>query len=592
MADDTERRLRDALRDASLPQAPESLRVAVQAVVARPPVATPHGRLWPRVLPAVAAVAAVALVVVVATGGFGRLATTASSASPSSVAPSATPEPTEPVATQVVAGPPAPPTSVRVLTAVQLYAEITATRAGTIAAHDVVANVAAIQMEGGVEACAEPAGTCTQVAVLDGFGPAGVITVRTEDAVLPPPLAADDLKAPLALRLVPGGAIELLGHVDLAGGSGAVDLERLRSQTAATPAGRVVAVLAWLQGSELATLCPASAGAVEPFICPGTGSFLTPNGSSIATSLHVGEADGYRRFAPSPLVDGAVGVPRLGMYLVRMVAVDTAGCPACRGWLLVGRLDATARVAASGSPLPTGGPQVYTTADLETVLSADRAAWVGRAVIVSGGVSAAPVGDSCDVIVPTLSLAPRLCAFGRLDGTIEDLWASPYTITLASLGSGPPFTGTFALRVLPAGLEYLGPMGTGGTGDVTATLDDLTTLAAGPPQGPVVLVVSAWLGTSGPLPCPSAPGSAPPPDTPFGTGCPTSWLAPSNEGADFSVPTGSVPVQYGAYHDFAPGATADSRDPKFGTYVVRLVTDTRQGTDGPLGWQVVGRFSP
>lgn len=594
MADDTERRLRDALRDASLPQAPESLRVAVQAVVVRAPVATPHGGRWPRALPALpalAAVVAVAVVVGVATGGFGRLGTTVSSASPSSVVPSATTAPTQPVATQVPE-PPAPPTSVRVLTAVQLYLEITATRAGSMAAHDVVANVDATPMDGrgGVEACAEPAGTCTQVAVLDGLGPNGVITIRSEDAVLPPPVTADDLKAPLALRLVPGGPVELLGHVDLAPGTGAVDTAGVKALTATTQPGRVVAVLAWLQSALSPSCGPMMIDVPDPFACPGEPSFLadspvnasTGNGFSIPdTAVQVG-AFAYDKFAPSPVVDGTVGVSRRGMYLVRLVAVDTAGCRNCRGWLLVGRLDATPAPPSSTPTPPAGTVHVYTPAELEASLTRDRASMVGQVVFVEGHVDGSVLACAPE--------APR-CQIGRLAGTSDTVIATRYTRSLKA-NPGPAATNVIAIRVLATELEYLGWMGTGSTGDATATLDELKTIAAGPPQGPVVLVVSAWLGTSGPLPCPSVPGSPPPPDTPFGNGCPSSWLAASGDGTGFTMPPGGVPVQFGAYLDFAPGATADSRGPKFGTYVVRLVTDTRQGAEGPLGWQVVARLNP
>lgn len=592
MADDTERRLRDALRDANLPQAPESLRVAVQTVVASPPAPAPSRRPWPQLLPAIAAVVAMAVIVGITTGGFGRLGATVSSASPSAAVPSGTAASATAPGTTQAPEPPAPPASVRVLTAAELETELLAVRGSILAAHDVVANVGASPTHDRVVSeCAEPLGACTVVAVLDGFGPAlGTITIRSENAVLPPPVTADDLKAPLALRLVPGGPVELLGHVDLASGTGAVDTASLKAQTATAKPGHVVAVLAWLQSALSPSCGPMMVDVPNPFVCPGEPSFLadspvnasTGNGFSIPdTAVQVG-AFSYDKFAPSPVVDNMVGVSRRGMYLVRMVAVDTAGCPKCRGWLLVGRLDATTAAPTSTPTPPADTVHVYTPAELGGSLTQDRASMVGRVVFVEGHVDGSVLACMPD--------APR-CQIGRLAGTSDTVIATRYTRSLMA-NTGPAATNVIAIRVLATELEYLGWMGTGSTGDATATLDELKTIAAGPPQGPVVFTVRAWLGTSGPLPCPSAPGSPPPSDTPFGNGCPSSWLAASSEGTGFSMPADGVPVQYGAYQDFAPGATADSRDPKFGTYVVRLVTDTRQGSDGPRGWQVVGRLYP
>jgi hypothetical protein len=50
-------------------------------------------------------------------------------------------------------------------------------------------------------------------------------------------------------------------------------------------------------------------------------------------------------------------------------------------------------------------------------------------------------------------------------------------------------------------------------------------------------------------------------------------------------------VQYSAYDDFAR-ASGGSGDPVQGTFLVRLVADTRQGINGPRGWQVVARLAP
>jgi hypothetical protein len=603
MTDDTERRLRESLRSASLPGAPESLHDALRAVAASPAAVPPH-RTWLRALPALAAVVVLAILAGVISGGFGRFGPAVANGSPSGVAsgapslgpsgvPSQTPMPTP----TIPPSPAAPATSVQLLDAAALRADIGAVRSGTVVAHDVVVNVGADPTRlptPTTRECADPLGTCSVVGVLDGFDAAtGVITTRAEAQTLPPPTDAADLRAPLALRLVPGGPIELLGHVDLAGGSGVLDTAGLKALTATATPGHVVAVLAWLQSALSPSCGPAMPDDVpNPFICPGEASVLTDtptpvshgNGWSIPDSAVRVQYAGYHQFAPSPFEEGDAGVPRRGLYLVRMVAVDNADCQACRGWLAVGRLDAQpASASASDSPAVNAGVKVYAAAELASLLAGGRAAWVGKAVLVDGQLTQAAEGPC--------STPPPGCPIGTLAGTSERVVGTPYTLALLG-GTGPSPNADMAVRVLDQGLEYLGWMGSAGGQDFQATVGDLAGEISNPASGPLTFIVSAWLGWSGPLPCPLVPGSPPPEDTPFAT-CPSAWLAgTATPLGTTSPPVDAVAVQWQAYQAFAPGATVGSAEPKYGTYLVRLVADTRKGPDGPRGWQIVARLSP
>jgi hypothetical protein len=593
MTDDAERRLRDALHRVDLPAAPASLRESVRAVAAQPsPRRLPSPRWWSpsRWAAPVAAVAVVAIAVAVVATGLLRL-DRSSSATPAP--PSATAVPT----------PAVPPMTVEVLDATHLGAAIRDVRGGAAAAHDVIADVGVdpgTTPAPATRECAEPLGTCTVVGVLDGFDAVvGVVTVRSQDGVLPPPTSPADLQGPLALRLVPGGPI--------AGSLSALDVPALSAATATAAAGHVVAVRAWLEGVSVPSCGPAQPADVPyPFSCEGERSFLSPDavkpatGTAISAVVNVPasavrvQAFAYDAFAPRPVYDGLNNEPRLGLYLVRMVAVDNADCPACRGWLVAGRLDAASTSTASGSPPPNAGVRVYSAAELATALADDRSSLLGKAVIVDGRVVPGTAG-------PCASPAPgsndgATCPLGTLDGTEERVVASPFTASLLLPDTDYPVNNVMAMTVRDDGLEYLGWMGYVNGTSFNATLADLADPRS-QARGPETVIVSAWLVANPPIPCPAPLDPMPAADTPF-QACPGAWLTPTAEvpwtsnSVDTNGPADGVRVQWGAYADFAPGAVSTSGEPKYGTYLVRLVTNTAIGPDGPRGWQVVGRLSP
>jgi hypothetical protein len=615
MTDETERRLRESLRGADLPGAPETLRASMREIPSSPVPASAR-RSWMRSAWAVPALAAVVVVAVIAgalSGGSGRIGAAVSSASPSALA-SAAPSGQSALPATSVPSSAAPPTSISVLDAAGLRTELDAIKAGTVAAHDVVADVSVdpsqVPSPRTVE-CQQPLGTCTVIGVVAGTSQA--VTVRSQYGVLQPPTAGGGLDTPLALRLVPGGPIELLGHVDLANGSAPLDTAGLKSQTDSATPGHLVAVRAWLSGINGMSCGPMQPSDVPaPFTCRGDPSFLNdqpvagatiddhpsaaPGSSMTPTRVITGsipdsavpvQAFAYGSYAPSPATpDGINDAPRQGLYLVRMVAVDNADCPKCRGWLMVGRLDARPP-AADPSAQPNAGERVYSTPELAVLLEGDRAAFVGKAVFVDGTITGWP--GSC------ASADPRnadQCSVGTLDGTTEPVVASRYTTRLVGADASLPPNGQMAFRVLATGLEYLGSMGFGGAGvDFQAPVSQLAGDFSNN-QPLLTFIVSGWLGWSGALPCPSQPGSPPPADTPFGK-CPYAWLAATAAApGTSSPPADSVPVQWQAYQDFAPSGTLGSTQARYGTYLVRLVVDTRQGINGPRGWQVVARLAP
>jgi hypothetical protein len=607
MSDDFERRVRDALRAAPLPPAPDTLRAAMRKVASTPPA----GSRWPgrrlRVVSGIAVAAAVVVVVagIAGIGGLGRVTgpgqpTPGTTTGPMDRTPG--PAATPSLSVSVLA----PPSSVHVLDPAELRAAIAAQQAGGLAPQVVVAGVDIIRNDltlgpgPATRECADPIGSCAVIGSLAGLG--DPVTIRTEPDVVPPPITLADLRGPVAIRLAGSGPIEYLGHVDVAPGTGALDVPALLAATSTAAAGRVVAVTGWLEGSEGLTCGLAPPDTVpEPFRCAGLRAFISADpvkpmtvsgsqtiGSVPASAVRV-QYGAYDSYAPSPASDGINAEPRLGLYLVRAVVAPSAFCPDCRGWLVVGRLDAAATAVASPSALPSA--TVRSADELEALLATNRDAWVGKPVLVDGR-----------VVPGTEKTVCIACDFGTLDGTTERVFADAYTASLLLPDTNYPTNGVMAFTVRADGLEYIGYMGSVDGSDYVATLADLQDpmhLA----RGPETFIVSGWLVEEGPIPCPAPPSPFPPQDTPFET-CPAAWLTqdevqPVSGTATWipvTEPANAIRVQWGAYGTFAPdpssAAFPSATEPRFGTYLVRLVTNTAIGPNGPRGWQVVARLAP
>ena len=271
MSDRIEDRLRSALRDMPLPEAPETLRRALEAVPGQGPGARHVRRtaIWRRL--AVLGLAAGFLVAI--GGGIVLIGMTHVPAVPGiSVVPGASGSPT-------ASTPAEPPGSVAVLDPAQLAAEIAAQRAGGLAPETVVTVVGidpARTPDPTTRECS-PQGSCRVIGVLVGFeDPVGTVTIRVDDQAVPPPTAAADLAGPVALRLAGSAPIEYLGRVDLAAGSGRLDVSGLLAATATATPGRVVAVDGWLVGIEAFPSCGPyqDPPLVPPFSCPPNRSLL------------------------------------------------------------------------------------------------------------------------------------------------------------------------------------------------------------------------------------------------------------------------------------------------------------------------------
>ena len=325
---------------------------------------------------------------------------------------------------------------------------------------------------------------------------------------------------------------------------------------------------------------------VKPLSPLGSGRFDPPEGSVFV------QTGAYDQYAPGPADDGVNFEPRHGTYLVRMVAYEAINCVGCRGWLVVGRLDTTPAPVATASVAPGTDVTVRSAAELAALLAADRASLIDRPVFVDGRVVPG--------LAPTCTPAAATCDLGTLEGTDERVTASGYTSTLLLPDADFPTNGVMALVVRTNGLEYLGWMDRGG---LVASFANL--LDSGQPRGPLTYIVSGWLiDTPGAYACP-AQVYVPPPDTPFQT-CPWAWLTRDrvqpvtvnpDGGSSMAPPPNAIRVQPTAYSEFAPDPQPEpgggANQPRFGTYLVRLVTNTSSTDALPeRGWQVVARLSP
>jgi hypothetical protein len=598
MSDDLERRLRAALHDASLPGAPSSLRSALLTV---PDAAAAKDRQtprWQRLPLALAAALIIGVAGVAGLGVLGKLPVGPVGPSPSDLL--------------------APPASVQVLDATQLAAAIAAQRAGGLEPQVVVTSVrvdANMLSRLTLRECGQPIGSCAVIGVLDGMhDPDGTVTIRMPaegSGDLPTPTTAADLAGPVALRLAGMAPIEFLGHVDLQGPAGQVDVPALLAATTTARAGEVRAVDGWLVGISAPSCGPVMPSGLPlpaPFACPSSRSILTaspvapvvPEGSNgfrvvmPADAVPV-QAFAYESYAPSPASDGMNAVPRRGLYLVRMVAVDTAECPACRGWLIVGRLD----VAPAPAAAPT--PSAESTSNALYVLSAAQAADflatlqrpLGRPLAIDGQL-ALDATRNC-------AASDAWCVLGHLDGTNEPVFAASYTMALMPPDYDYTSNRVMAFVVESTGLQFLGYIGYHDGVSFEFPMSSLTDLTQ-QPRGPMVVAVRGWLVAGPPMPCP-APLPGTPPNTPF-VGCPGAWLTPdavqpwfwNGDQIGYRQPDRALLVQYGAYRDFAPNPVSGSdgfTEPRYGTYLVRLVTDTREPeATAPRGWQVIGRLDP
>ena len=434
----------------------------------------------------------------------------------------------------------------------------------------------------------------------------------------------DPMTGTMAFKVLPDGLFERDNGLEYLGrmGSGAdgngfqATLAELRSPWDASHALATFIVSGWLVAAQNMR-CAAPAGPTPPPDTPFSGcgkAWLTPTPEQVMTvagneALFTPPMDGvmvqlgaYQDFARDPSTE-FVREPRYGTYVVRLVVDTREGASDRVGWQVVARLDAgsTSTAPPSATPPTNTGVRIYTTAELVSSLTSDRKSLEGKAVLVAGTVTRRPVGDSCDVAVAPGG-SSRVCLFGALDGTSEDVYASSYAASLTAAPPGESLAGTFALRVLPGGLEFLSGMGHGPGGvDFTASIPELVRLAVTKPTDTTSsgFIVVGWLVATPPLRCPPE-SPAPVPDTPFGN-CESAWLLPVAEqittitGNSMSVvpPNDGIRVQWSAYADYAPNpSTTAVPEPRHGAYLVRLVVDTRQGPDGPVGWQVVARLAP
>jgi len=592
VSDDIERRVRVALRSAPLPAAPQSLRATLLGVPSDAGTATTRANRAPGWLIPAAVVGAVVMALAGILGTGRQFSPAGLSANPTGAGPE-------------------PPTDVHVVSAAELKTVVAAQRAGGLAPQDVVVDIAidaTRQTPPLTRECA-PVGTCQVIGTLDGFSdPDGTVTIRQEEFVLPPPTKPADLRPLIALRLSGTAPIEYLGHVAL--DRGAKEPSSVAEALATTPTaadGQVIAVDGWLEGIGVGFSCgpaPMPGPPVpEPFRCHVTPMLttepvkpVTRSGNGYSLSFPPGsipvQEGAYEQYGPNPASDGTNDEPRRGLYLLRMVVHDAVNCPGCRGWLVVGRLDATTTPTPSAPS--TAGVTVRSAAELAALLQADRSVWVGRPVFVDGHVVPG-IAHGCQ--------PDSTCQIGILDQTDERVVASAYTASLLLPDTDYPTNGVMAMIVRNQDLEYPGWMGYNDDNTFTFPVDKLVD-----PQhmarGPETVIVTGWLIDSGaPLRWPPPAGSPPPADTPFET-CPFAWLSRdesqpvtvTSDGRSVNPPPNAIRVQPAAYMEFAPdpafAANGVAHIPRHGTFLVRLVSNPPSAVDPQRGWQVVARLDP
>ena len=259
----------------------------------------------------------------------------------------------------------------------------------------------------------------------------------------------------------------------------------------------------------------------------------------------------------------------------------------------------------STAPSPATDVRVLDVAELRAAIAAQRAGGLApQHVIADVAIDAArrtaPLSRECDP-VGHCQVIGTLAGFEDPDRTIairqEDLILPP-PITPADLR--PPV----ALRLSGQGpIEYLGYMGYAEDNTFVRPIETLLDLSQ-MPRGPLTVIASGWLVDGGPvIPCPSQVPDVPP-DTPFEI-CGDAWLSrdefqpvASGSGGGWTVaaPPVAIKVQPRAYWVFAPNpafaADGVAHRPRFGTFLIRLVSNPPLATLPERGWQIVARLEP
>jgi hypothetical protein len=491
-------------------------------------------------------------------------------------------------------------TSVSVMTAAELRAAIDEERGGGLQSRYVVADVSidASRKPAPIARECDPVGQCEVIGTLAGFDDSAVVAVHHEERILPPAMDAASLTSPVALLITGRGPIEFLGHLNASpSGSTTWSVADALDATRTAPDGQVIGVDGWMEEAEEPSCGPAwEVTPPKPFDCIAIHSYITPSPRALASPFgengwSIGApADGislqmgaYGELAPNPDWSDVNAVPRKAIYLLRMIAYDGPGCVGCRSWLGVGRLDA-GPAHATGSP----GPIVRSAAELEQLLSSDRPAWVGKLLWVDGVVTPGQ---------PVVCAGPNACVLGMLEGTPEAVVATPFTISQMPAEAAFETQGVILVEVLSDGLEFVGDPGATQDGSAVYSVASLSDPLVTNHVPLLTVEVRGWL-VRGPIySCPTVVEAGA--GTPFQNCPPPDRIAAAeptaNDGVEWTGPGPWVDVQPGAYDGFAPNpqvaGVGTLMEPRLGTYAVRLISVTVDGTT-LVGWQLVGRVEP
>jgi hypothetical protein len=264
-------------------------------------------------------------------------------------------------------------------------------------------------------------------------------------------------------------------------------------------------------------------------------------------------------------------------------------------------------VGATAGPTGTDVAQVtdvpvMTTAELKAAIAAERAGSLApRVVVADVAIDASrqtpPLTREC-VPVGTCQVIGTLDGFGDPVGTV--------TIRQAEFVVPPPVGSAdlrppIALRLSGTGpIEVLGHVTLNG-GPTTSSVAEGLAATATAADGQVI-AVDGWLeGTGGGWSCGPAPASGPPIPEPFRCHVtpmlmpdPVKPVTASGNSRQLSFPNGSIPVQEGAYEEYAanPASDGTNDEPRYGLYLLRMVVHDAVNCPGCRGWLVVGRLDP
>ncbi len=285
--------------------------------------------------------------------------------------------------------------------------------------------------------------------------------------------------------------------------------------------------------------------------------------------------------------------------------------------LVVGVVIATAILARApvgpngSSPSASSGPtastsalgRVLTTVELQAALDASAFNQGDRTVIADASIDRTAIHGR----LGPLCFAESTCLIGALSGVrpppdrSEVLVQAGPDVRSALPSSGTAVFGWLALAIHGREtVELLGVVEPNAAGDLDWPPSETGVSGALEADGAHVIAVTGWLARTNmyiAYDCYIRPGSPPPTDSPF-EGCgAAAWIASDSTKGLLSAPFTSIKVQLAAYSSFAPDpevaaiGSDGTVEPRFATYLLRVIVDPNCGPTQCRGWRVIGTLT-